>query len=127
MASDVELRPGERMIVLEFTRAAQGRGTATLCIDGRAARSVEIERLSPSLMVSFGDEGLCCGYDSDLPVGDYVAPFRFTGTISHVVVEVEERVPVVRGDSPVLRTQRTGLKWNSSRTSRAWPSGPTSA
>nr|MBA2447515.1 hypothetical protein [Chloroflexota bacterium] len=35
-------------------------------------------------------EGLCCGYDSGLPVtAEYRAPFRFEGTIKRVVVEVD--------------------------------------
>ena len=40
-------------------------------------------------------EGLCCGYDSGLPVTpDYHAPFRFTGELERVVVEVgEESLP----------------------------------
>ena len=41
-------------------------------------------------MIETSGEGLCCGYDSGLPVTDqyYRAPFRFTGTIKRVVVEV---------------------------------------
>jgi arylsulfatase len=35
-------------------------------------------------------EGLCCGYDSGLPVtDDYRAPFRFTGHLDRVTVDVD--------------------------------------
>jgi hypothetical protein len=34
-------------------------------------------------VIETSGEGLCCGYDSGLPVtDDYRAPFRFTGRIS---------------------------------------------
>ena len=43
----------------------------------------------PAVIETSG-EGLCCGYDSGLPVTpDYRAPFRFTGSIHQVVVEIE--------------------------------------
>ena len=49
----------------------------------------EIPRTVPAVIETSG-EGLCCGYDSGLPVtDDYEAPFRFTGRIARVVVEVE--------------------------------------
>jgi arylsulfatase len=41
-------------------------------------------------VIETSGEGLCCGYDSGLPVtDDYRAPFRFTGRIRRVVVEVD--------------------------------------
>ena len=48
-----------------------------------------ISQTVPGVIETSG-EGLCCGYDSGLPVTEaYRAPFRFTGTIKRVVVEVE--------------------------------------
>jgi arylsulfatase A-like enzyme len=94
------LRPGHRTVELEVTRTGERRGTAELRVDGRAVGSVKIERMSP-LPGADADEGLCCGYDSGRPVGDYIAPFRFTGTIERVVVEVEERE--VPGEGVLLR------------------------
>ena len=42
-------------------------------------------------MIETSGEGLCCGYDSGVPVTpDYVSPFRFTGRIVQVVVETGE-------------------------------------
>lgn len=50
---------------------------------------VEIARFTPVRFSITGD-GLSCGYHPGLPVcRDYQAPFRFTGTIHRVVVEVE--------------------------------------
>ena len=44
-------------------------------------------------------EGLCCGYDSGVAVTDaYLAPFRFTGTIRQVVVEVDS-TPLVNPEA----------------------------
>jgi hypothetical protein len=44
----------------------------------------------PAVIETSG-EGLCCGYDSGLPVTPaYEAPFRFTGRILRVVVDVGE-------------------------------------
>jgi len=45
-------------------------------------------------VIETSGEGLCCGYDSGLPVTtDYRAPFRFTGRIEQVVVELEDAAP----------------------------------
>jgi arylsulfatase len=41
-------------------------------------------------VIETSGEGLCCGYDSGLPVtDDYRAPFRFTGRIHQVVVDLD--------------------------------------
>ncbi len=53
------------------------------------AGSGEIAQTVPAVIETSG-EGLCCGYDSGLPVtDDYSAPFRFSGRIVRVVVEVD--------------------------------------
>jgi arylsulfatase A-like enzyme len=88
--STEQVPPGSRTLAMEFTRVGERRGVARLSIDGRDVGAVEIPRMT-SLMAANADEGLCCGYDSGLPVGDYVTPFRFSGTIERVVVEVELR------------------------------------
>jgi arylsulfatase len=98
-ASASALRPGPQTVGVEFTRTGERRGTAELRVDGRTVASVNVERMSSS--IGDADEGLCCGYDSGRPVGDYVTPFRFNGTIERVVVEVEERE--VTGEGLLLR------------------------
>ena len=53
----------------------------------------EIPHTVPAVIETSG-EGLCCGYDSGLPVTeDYRAPFRFTGRIVQVLVEVDGALP----------------------------------
>ena len=49
-------------------------------------------------VIETSGEGLCCGYDSGLPVThDYRAPFRFTGRIEQVVVEIDDAPAHRRG------------------------------
>ena len=58
-------------------------------MNGEQVGQGEIPRTIPHVIETSG-EGLCCGYDSGLPVtSSYTAPFRFTGTIKQVVVEVD--------------------------------------
>jgi hypothetical protein len=59
-----------------------------LRIDGREVGAGEIPRTIPAVIETSG-EGLCCGYDSGLPVtADYEAPFRFSGRIRQVTVDL---------------------------------------
>ena len=61
----------------------------SLHVDDRKVSESEIPRTVPAVIETSG-EGLCCGYDSGVPVTDaYRSPFRFTGTIKRVVVEVD--------------------------------------
>jgi len=81
---------GLHTLAFHFIRTGAHRGIGTLLIDGRAVGEGEIARTVPHVIETSG-EGLCCGYDSGLPVTpDYQAPFRFTGRIERVVVEVED-------------------------------------
>ena len=57
---------------------------------------------------SITDENLCCGYDRGMPVTlDYRPPFRFTGTLRRVVVDVsgEPYVDPVAEADLALRSQ----------------------
>jgi arylsulfatase len=68
---------------------------------------VQIEKFTPTRF-SITGEGLCCGYDAGMPVcADYRTPFRFTGSIHRVVVEVEGPVYVdPRGEAELsIRAQ----------------------
>ena len=81
---------GKHTLAFDFVRTGPHRGRGTLLIDGDAVGEGEIPRTVPHVIETSG-EGLCCGYDSGLPVTpDYAAPFRFTGSIDHVVVELGE-------------------------------------
>ena len=56
-------------------------------IDGRAVGSVEIPKTWP---VHSTTVGVTCGRDAGAAVSDaYAAPFRFTGTLRRVVVELQ--------------------------------------
>ena len=96
--STEEIPSGHHNLRFVFTRTGQHQGRGTLYIGDRAIGAGEIPRTVPSVIETSG-EGLCCGYDSGLPVtADYQAPFRFTGHIAQVVVEVEEDGPLPDAD-----------------------------
>jgi arylsulfatase len=80
---------GECLLAFVFTRTGEHRGHGRLLVNGREVGAGEIPRTIPAVIETSG-EGQCCGYDSGLPVTtDYEAPFRFTGRLHQVVVEVE--------------------------------------
>jgi arylsulfatase len=94
ISSDATIAPGRRQLRFVFTRTGEHRGTGALFVDGTQVGAGEIPHTVPAVIETSG-EGLCCGYDSGLPVTpDYKAPFRFTGRILRVVVDV--------GDGPGL-------------------------
>lgn len=71
---------------LERGRGAGGIGR--LYIGGRRVGEGQIPVTVP-ITYSLVGEGLCCGYDRGLPVTDeYRSPFRFTGRILKVIVDV---------------------------------------
>ena len=81
---------GKHTLAFDFTRTGPHRGRGTLLIDGQPVGEGDIPRTVPHVIETSG-EGLCCGYDSGLPVTpDYRAPFRFTGRIDQVVVELDD-------------------------------------
>ncbi|MCC6174962.1 MAG: arylsulfatase [Chloroflexi bacterium] len=89
IASDTELPAGPCTLRFEFDRTGEHQGRGALFVDGQQVAEGEIPRTVPNVF-DVTAEGLCCGYDSGLPVtDDYAAPFRFTGTIRRVVVDVD--------------------------------------
>jgi hypothetical protein len=106
VSSDVELTGAERTLAFRFEKTREHRGIGTLVIDGNDAGSVDIERFTPTRFSITGD-GLCCGYDMGMPViNDYRPPFRFTGTLHRVVVDVEGD-PFVDPDAEAEQSLRT--------------------
>jgi arylsulfatase len=90
IVSTEELPAGKAMLRFRFTRTGEHRGRGELFVDDRLVGAGEIPHTVPAVIETSG-EGLCCGYDSGLPVSaDYQAPFRFTGHIVQVVVETGE-------------------------------------
>ena len=88
--ADAEVPPGKHLLRFRFTRTGDHRGRGELYVGEHLVGEGEIPRTVPHVIETSG-EGLCCGYDSGLPVTtDYDAPFRFTGRIEHVVVEIHD-------------------------------------
>ena len=105
IVSAATVPPGRHSLVFRFTRTGPHRGHGTLLIDDTCVGEGEIPRTVPHVIETSG-EGLCCG-DSGLPVtDDYAAPFRFTGRIDQVVVELHD-APPVRDHDAQLRNALT--------------------
>ena len=64
-----------------------GLSEFVLVIDGESAGRVETPR-GFALLISFS--GLDIGRDRGSPVGDYEAPFEFTGLLRHVTVTMDD-------------------------------------
>ena len=80
---------GAHTLRFEFTKTGEHKGTGALLIDGEPAGQVEIGRFTPTKF-SITDDGLSCGYGAGMAVcDDYRAPFRFTGRLRRVVVDVD--------------------------------------
>jgi arylsulfatase len=96
--SEATIPAGVHVLAFHFRKTGEHRGHGTLLLDGRPIGAGDIPHTVPAVIETSG-EGLCCGYDSGLPVTrDYRAPFRFTGRIARVVVEVGDGAPVDPGD-----------------------------
>jgi arylsulfatase len=94
VSSTVDLPEGPVAVRYEFEPTtppdlARGRGAggrAQLYVDGALAGAADFDTTVP---IIFGIEGLSCGYDFGEAVTDaYQTPFRFTGTIDTVTVDL---------------------------------------
>lgn len=85
---DQRLAPGEHTVVLEVAPRPAGGADVTIEIDGALAATGEIRRLVFS-RYSLTGAGLTCGYGLAPAVTDeYQAPFRFTGELAPVQVDL---------------------------------------
>ncbi len=83
------MTPGRHEIEFHFERTGEHRGTGHLLVDGVETAQVDIPRFTVTRF-SLTGAGLTCGYSDGLPVTRrYAAPFRFTGGLDEVVVEVD--------------------------------------
>jgi arylsulfatase len=79
---------GAHTLTFRFDKTGEHRGTGTLLFDDEPVGAGEIPHFTPTRF-SITGEGLCCGHHNGMPVVmDYRPPFRFTGTLHRVVVEV---------------------------------------
>jgi arylsulfatase A-like enzyme len=89
VTSAADVPTGDHLLAFRFDKTAEHEGVGTLLIDGAEVGTVPIPRFTPTRFSITGD-GLCCGFHWGMPiVDDYRAPFRFTGTLRRVVVEVD--------------------------------------
>jgi len=90
VASPDTLSPGRHTIAIEFNYEGNGvgkGGTATLSVDGKQVASGRIDATMPYRFS--GDETFDVGEDTGTPVsGDYDVPFRFTGQINKLVINL---------------------------------------
>jgi arylsulfatase len=82
------LAPGRHVVGVQVT-PTRGIGMhATLLVDGGVVAEADIPRTAPFRFALHG-EGMCCGYDDGTPVADtYASPYRFTGVLHDVTVDV---------------------------------------
>jgi arylsulfatase len=84
------LTPGKHTLLFDFKYDGGGLGkggTGTLRVDGKAVATGRIDR-TLAFRLSL-DETLDCGEDTGTAVsGDYHVPFKFTGTLKKVVIDL---------------------------------------
>jgi arylsulfatase len=88
--------PGRHSLGFRFDRTGHNQGRGTLLVDGAEVAGGEIHNFTPVRFSATG-AGLTCGYSNGLPVTDeFVGPFRFTGRLKSVTIEVDGE-PLVDG------------------------------
>ena len=83
------LAPGKHTILFDFKYdGGLGKGgVGTLLVDGKKVATGRIERTLPFRLSL--DETLDCGEDTGTPISeDYRVPFKFTGTLAKVVIDL---------------------------------------
>ncbi len=90
IAGKDRLAPGKHTILFDFKYDGGGLGkggTGTLLVDGKKVATGRIER-TLAFRLSL-DETLDCGEDTGTPVSeDYRVPFKFTGKLNRVVIDL---------------------------------------
>lgn len=88
IVSEDPVPSGKTVLSFAFDKTGPYQGEGRLFIDGKEEGTVSMPRLVPN-RYSF-EEGLEVGKDPQTPVNDsYVSPFRFTGILEKVVMEVK--------------------------------------
>jgi arylsulfatase len=82
------LAPGPHVVGVELTPGRAIAMEAALVVDGAVVARTEIARTAPFRFALAG-EGMCCGYADGTPVSEsYEPPFRFTGLLHDVTIDV---------------------------------------
>jgi arylsulfatase len=92
VAANDPLTPGKHTIIVDFKYDGGGigkGGVASLTVDGKEVANSKLTRTIPFRVSA--DETLDIGEDTGTPVSeDYHVPFKFTGTLDKVVVDLGE-------------------------------------
>jgi hypothetical protein len=92
VAAKQALPAGKATIRFEFAYDGGGAGkggTGTLFVNGKSVATGRIERTQAAIFS--GDEGADVGADEGTPVTDaYKVPFKFTGKIDQVTIDLKE-------------------------------------
>ena len=91
LTSTENLPPGPATVTLRFDCDGGGNGkggNATLGVNGRTVAEKRIPRTAPTIFYWY--ETFDLGEDVGTSVGEYPSPFRFSGEIKKVTVEVLE-------------------------------------
>jgi arylsulfatase len=82
------LARGPHVVGVELTPGRAIGMRAELVVDGAVVDAAEIPRTAPFRFALAG-EGMCCGYADGTPVSEsYAPPFRFTGVLHDVTIDV---------------------------------------
>jgi arylsulfatase len=107
VASPTPIPPGKATIRYEFAYDGGGLakgGMGTIFVDGRKVAEGRIERTQP--MIFSADEGADVGEDGETPVvEDYgiPAPYKFTGKIAKVTIDLKETKTAEKAEDGKLR------------------------
>ena len=114
LKSDAVLPEGEVELRYEFEPSgppipAEGKGVAAkgqLYINRKLVAAIDMPF---SVLAMFGTQGLSCGYDAGDPAApeEYQAPFRFTGTIKRVTLDISgELIPDSETDMKIAMARQ---------------------
>jgi arylsulfatase len=96
----------EVTIPLQIKEGKGAGGNAQLYINDKLVGNAEFPRTTP---IVFGMEGMSCGYDfGDCVTEEYETPFRFTGRIKQVTVNVSG--DLIQDDEAEIRPSWPGNK-----------------
>src|SRR6185312_9212910 len=92
VAASDPLSPGRHTVIVDFKYDGDGigkGGVAVLTVDGKEVANSKLTRTIPFRVSA--DETLDIGEDTGTPVSeDYRVPFKFTGTLNKVVIDLNE-------------------------------------